>query len=73
MKIEMDFKEFLDKYVYRISYPLTESAKKREEEYMTALIEEDLKKDPTKKIIVATSCQSETDSINKFKNKAGLL
>lgn len=69
----MDFKEFLDKYVFRISYPLTESAKKREEEYMTALIEEELKKDPTKKIIVATSCQRETDSINKFKNKASLL
>ena len=69
----MDFKEFLDKYVFKISYPLTESAKKRKEEYMTTLIEEELKKDHTKKIIVATSCQSETDSINKFKNKAGLL
>lgn len=69
----MEFKEFLDKYVLSASHPLTEAAKKREEEYMTALIEEELKKDPTKKIIVATSCKSETDSINKFKNKAGLL
>lgn len=42
MKIEMDFKEFLDKFVFKASHPLIESAKQREESLKAILIENEL-------------------------------
>ena len=43
----MDFKDFLDKYVFKASHPLTERAKQRRETLRAILIEEEIKKGKT--------------------------
>lgn len=43
----MDFKEFLDKYVFKASHPLIEGAKQREEALKAILIENELKEGKT--------------------------
>ena len=48
----MDFKEFLDKYVFKVSHPLTDGAKQREEALKAILIENELK--AGKKVIIPT-------------------
>ena len=53
----MDFKEFLDKYVFKASHPLTERAKQREETLKAILIEEEIKKGKT--VVIPTSEKTE--------------
>ena len=49
----MDFKEFLDKYVFKASRPLTENAKQREEALKAILIENELKAGKT--VVIPTN------------------
>lgn len=53
----MDFKEFLDKYVFKSSHPLTERAKQREETLKAIFIEEEIK--AGKKVVIPASEKTE--------------
>ena len=53
----MDFKEYLDKYVFKVSHPLTEGAKQREEILKAILIKEEIEKGKT--VVIATNQKTE--------------
>ena len=57
----MDFKEFLDKYVFKASHPLTESAKQREEALKAILIENELK--AGKKVVIAKAMDNQPEPL----------
>lgn len=53
----MDFKEYLDKYVFKVSHPITERAKQREEILKAILIEEEIEKGKT--VVIPTNQKTE--------------
>ena len=53
----MDFKEYLDKYVFKVSHPLTEGAKQREEILKAILIKEEIEKGKT--VVIPTNQKTE--------------